>query len=83
MEKSKNRLLSLKTTRVLLSLRVKLQVLVNLQFPLKKLNLKPASQHNPFLLLFPQETKGKGLKLSTLAPPKLPKKLLPLKEGQL
>jgi hypothetical protein len=84
MEKSKNRLLSLKTTRVLLSLRVKSQVLTNLRPPLKKKpNLRPASRRNPFLLLSPQGAKGKGLKPSTLVPPKLPRKLLLLKKEQL
>jgi hypothetical protein len=82
MERSKNKLLSLKTTRVLLSLRVRLRVLTNLRLPLKKKSsLMPASQRNPFLLLFPQGTKGKGLKPSILVPPRLPKKLLLLKRG--
>ncbi|KAK1697116.1 hypothetical protein QYE76_013813 [Lolium multiflorum] len=33
----------------------------------KKLNLQPASRRNPFLLLFPQETKGKGMMPRILA----------------
>ncbi|KAK1693233.1 hypothetical protein QYE76_009930 [Lolium multiflorum] len=62
MEKSKNKLLLPKTIKVLLFMKVKSQVLTNLRLPMKrKLNLKPASRRNPFLLLFPQRTKGKGM----------------------
>ncbi|KAK1605088.1 hypothetical protein QYE76_028761 [Lolium multiflorum] len=56
-------------------LKVKSQVLTNLRLPMKKkLNLKPASRRNPFLLLFPQRTKGKGMTpriLALLRPKKL------------
>ncbi|KAK1647346.1 hypothetical protein QYE76_065151 [Lolium multiflorum] len=62
MEKSKNKLSLPKTIKVPLFMKVKSQVLTNLRLPMKrKLNLKPASRRNPFLLLFPQRTKGKGM----------------------
>ncbi|KAK1691937.1 hypothetical protein QYE76_008634 [Lolium multiflorum] len=61
MEKSKNRLSLPKTPKVLLFLKVKSQVLTNLRLPMKKkLNLKPASRRNPFLLLFPKEQKERN-----------------------
>lgn len=86
--KSKNELSLPMNTRVLLALRVKLWVLINPRLPLKeKLTLKPASLRVPFPLLLLRLTSGKGMKPQTLAPPKpanlLPKKLFPLKRGQL
>ncbi|KAK1684405.1 hypothetical protein QYE76_045253 [Lolium multiflorum] len=74
--KSKNGLLSPTTTRVLLALRVK-----------KKLNPRLPHRHTPFPELFLQGTREKGRKLPIPAPPKpahlLPKKLFPMKKGQL
>ncbi|KAK1603434.1 hypothetical protein QYE76_016432 [Lolium multiflorum] len=72
MEKSKNMLLLLTTTRVLLTLRVKSQVLTNLRLPLKKkLNLKPASRLFSSICCFSKKQK-KEMKSGTskaCAPP--------------
>jgi hypothetical protein len=87
MEKSKNRLLSLTTTRVLLALRVKSRVLRNPRLLLKEKILRLPHRHTPSPPLFLQGTREKGTKLPILAPPKpahlLPKKLFLLKKGQL
>ncbi|KAK1677906.1 hypothetical protein QYE76_038754 [Lolium multiflorum] len=60
-EKSKNRPLSPTTTVVL---RPESGRGSQIASPKKKLNLTPAFRRHPFPLLFPRETKGKGLKLS-------------------
>jgi hypothetical protein len=76
------------TTRVLLALRMNPRVLENLRYPLKRiLNPRLLDRHTLLLPLFPQGTRGKRMRLSTLAPPRpallLPKKLFLLKRGQL
>ena len=59
MEKSKNKLLSLTTTRVLLALRVKSRVLRNPRLLLKEKILRLPHRHTPSPPLFLQGTREK------------------------